>query len=197
MCERMIQEEVNRFTTKLSTSLGMKLEVNYISLDIQNFQIRLREFIKEVLLNPKIPENAKEKFKQDLSKKMDLLADLNVSDIKSLQNRRAVESIGMEAWELRDKSDEQKQKYFLEKILDETIELYVEPTVYALKQTFAGEKVSPKTLQEVSYNKENYMKFTSEVPALDSFLHLDILGRSIKPLYEKMDISQMNIHYDI
>jgi len=57
-----------------------------------------------------------------LSKKIDFLADLNLSDITSLQNRRAIESIGSEAWELRNKSDEQKQKYFLGKILDETID---------------------------------------------------------------------------
>ncbi|OIP54730.1 hypothetical protein AUK10_00410 [Candidatus Gracilibacteria bacterium CG2_30_37_12] len=125
------------------------------------------------------------------------MADLNLSDITSLQNRRAIESIGSEAWELRNKSDEQKQKYFLGKILDETIDGYVEPTAYALKQAFAGEKVSPKTLQGVSYNKENYTKFISEVQILDSSLHLDIMGHSINPLSEKMDISQMNIHHDI
>ncbi|OIP54729.1 hypothetical protein AUK10_00405 [Candidatus Gracilibacteria bacterium CG2_30_37_12] len=61
MHEKMIQEKVNRFTTKLSTTLGMKLEVNDISLDTQDFQIRLRESIKEVLPESKNSRECKRK----------------------------------------------------------------------------------------------------------------------------------------
>ena len=101
---------------------------------------RIRSAIEQVMLNPDIPNLAKQKFIKDITERLLLLKDLNMSDVVALRRRRAVESFGVEPLELNQKfgNDEtKKQQFYLEKIVDETIANYIEPVSYSLKEVFS------------------------------------------------------------
>lgn len=134
--EQQNRENINVLTTKISTALGSKFEQKGLPFDIKAFRLHLNQAVEKVFLNPNIPDIAKEKFKQDILGKIDLLAKVDESDVNVLKYRRILESLSVELWELWNKTDTEKQAYFLDKILTETIGKYVEPVAYSLEQAF-------------------------------------------------------------
>lgn len=162
--ERINQDTINVLATKISTALGTKFEEKGLPFDIKAFRLHLNQAVEKVFLNPNIPYVAKEKFKQDLMGKIDLLAKVELSDINALKNRRIVESLWIELIELWNKSDTEKQAYFLDKILTETIGKYVDPVVYSLEQAFdAREKVGAW-----EYNQKWVQWLFKKINALDA-----------------------------
>lgn len=138
--ERLNNESANILATRFSTALGEKFEQKGIAFNIQDFKSKMIGSIEQVFSNPSIPDIAKEKFKQDIMSKIDLLSGVTLEDINSLKNRRAIESLGVEYIELRGKNEGEKQAFFLGKILEETIGKYIEPVAYSLVSAFNEEK---------------------------------------------------------
>lgn len=188
---------MDAFTTRFSVALSEKLDQKDIHLDTRVFKARITEMVERVLLNPSIPSVAKEKFRQDLMMKLDLFAQVDASDVNFLKNRQNTESLGTRYLELYGKTDEEKQRYFLGKILDETIIKQIEPMVYSLEQSFSTETVPHPSLPEVSYNQTNYTTFVSDMKRADDTLGLRVFDRAISPLSQKIDISRMNFKPDI
>lgn len=81
----------------LSETLGSKR----IPLNIPDTEAKIRSAIESVIGNPDIPNLAKQKFIKDITEKLGLLKDLDISDVTMLRNRRSVESLGVEPLELK------------------------------------------------------------------------------------------------
>lgn len=129
------------------------------------------------MLNPDIPNLAKQKFIKDITERLLLLKDLNMSDVVALRRRRAVESFGLEPLELNQKfgNDEtKKQQFYLEKIVDETIANYIEPVSYSLKEVFSSDKVTKIAGRE--YQRESIEKTTRLLTMLDQKYGLNFAG---------------------
>ncbi|MDD2916640.1 MAG: hypothetical protein PHH70_02210 [Candidatus Gracilibacteria bacterium] len=171
--ERLNNESANILATRFSTALGEKFEQKGIAFNIQDFKSKMIGSIEQVFSNPSIPDIAKEKFKQDIMSKIDLLSGVTLEDINSLKNRRAIESLGVEYIELRGKNEGEKQAFFLGKILEETIGKYIEPVAYSLVSAFNEEKTR---VGSIEYGKKNLDAFNKNIGSLDTLYGLDIVG---------------------
>ena len=169
------KQDVNILTTQLAVSLGTKFDLKGLPFDINTFKTKLTHAISQVFLNPDIPEIAKEKFKQDLLWKLDLLAQVTVEDIKTLQTRRNVESLSVEFWEQQWKTESQKQAYYLDKILTETIGKYIEPVSLGLIEAFSREKTIQNN-REV-HHKASFEKFQTNMKKLDAIYGFDFASK--------------------
>lgn len=89
----MNRDSINVVTTKISTALGTKFDQKDIPFDISTFKKNLNQSVEKVFSNPDIPDIAKEKFKQDILAKIDLLAQVTLGDIDILRTRRNIESV--------------------------------------------------------------------------------------------------------
>jgi hypothetical protein len=78
--------------------------------------------------NPTMPFIAKRKFLEDVNSKVTLLSNITLADIENLKTQRNVMSLGVEAMELSGKTEKEKQAFYLNKILTETIGKYITPT---------------------------------------------------------------------
>ncbi len=157
--------------------LSQTFKAKNIPLDMARVESRIRSAIEQVMLNPDIPNLAKQKFIKDITERLLLLKDLNMSDVVALRRRRAVESFGVEPLELNQKfgNDEtKKQQFYLDKIFDETIANYIEPVSYSLKEVFSWDKVTKITGRE--YQRESIEKTTRLLTMLDQRYGLNFAG---------------------
>jgi hypothetical protein len=157
--------------------LNNTFKAKNIPLNVTETESRIQSAIDRVMRNPDIPNLAKQKFIKDITDRLMLLKDLNMSDIVTLRRRRAVESLGVEPIELNQKfgNDEtKKQQFFLDKILDETIAKYVEPVAHSLNEVFSRDKVTKITGKE--YQREGVEKTTRLLTLLDQKYGLNFAG---------------------
>jgi hypothetical protein len=113
---------------KISTILKGKFDSLGLSFDVAKFEQTMQDALSSVMGNTDIPFIAKRKFLEDVNSKATLLSSITLADIENLKTQRNVMSLGVEAMELSGKTEKEKQAFYLNKIVTETIGKYITPT---------------------------------------------------------------------
>ncbi len=119
--------------------------------------------MQTVFDDPNIPNIAKEKFYKDVLGKVRLFEKIELSDIQTLQNRRMIESLGLEYFDIQGKSQAQIQAFYLNKILHGTIEYYVTPVARSLSKSFGPRERNGSG----EYNQREFDSFMKSIDTLD------------------------------
>lgn len=174
--KKIDERNMNTLATQLSIIIDTNLAKQNISFDIQTFKSKIIKYLEQVYLNPDIPSIAKDKFKDDILKKINLLSTIEPSDITSLRKNRNFWSLGIESLELQTKfgNDEvKKQAYFFEKILDKNIREYIEPVSKSLMVTFSE---SQKQIGITQYHEKTLNTFQKNISLLDKKYGIDAMA---------------------
>lgn len=147
------------------------------------FSWEISQALDEVFSNKNIPENAKEKFFSELKRKLaTFVSTFKESHITELQTTRSIMSLGVETFEQRKMSEAEKRKYFFEKILQESLNNYIQPVAHSLKRSFEPRE------QNTEYNKTSLQNFKEQVRELDKKNNLNISGALWEFMKPPMDI---------
>ncbi len=174
--KKIDERNMNTLATQLSIKIDTKLANQNIPFDIQGFKSKIIKYLEQVYLNPDIPSIAKDKFKDDILKKIDLISTIEPSDITSLRKNRNIWSLGIESLELQTKfgNDEvKKQAYFFEKILDKNIREYIEPVSKSLVVAFSE---SQKQIGITQYHEKTLNTFQKNISLLDKKYGIDAIA---------------------
>jgi hypothetical protein len=162
--EKLLAESI----AKISQGLKAKFNIAKLNIDIAEFERSIKSAISAVTANPDIPLIAKIKYMEDIVDKAGLLGEVTDTDVSTLRNRRAIESLGVEPLELQMKygnDESKKQSYFLQKILTQTIGKYAEPAAYWLVQAFS--KGNQTEQSKGVFHKETFESTQQKLQALD------------------------------
>ncbi len=167
--QKYVDALIQKSIAKLSGTMSQRFATQKMHFDMAGFESKMRSSIASVSGNPDIPVVVKMKFMEDISKKLELLSDIQPSDVSNFRIRRAIESLGVEPLELQMKfgnNESQKEAYFLQKILTETIGKYIEPAVLGLQESFSTEKQIQ--LSTGSFHRETFASTQTSLRALDA-----------------------------
>ena len=156
-------------------ALRGKFKLDEVTLDVEGIEKRLRAAIQVVLLEEKIPIWIKVKFLDDLSHRLSVLSDIDMSTINNFRSARNLVtgsivtfwSVSLEEAYITSKFPDIKDQngYYLEKIIQENLAKYVAPTAHSLVVIYTA-----PTHQhgERRYHRENFEEFDKKLPAFYS-----------------------------
>ncbi|MBC7498395.1 hypothetical protein H7170_02015 [Candidatus Gracilibacteria bacterium] len=196
-------EEIKKSTETTSTlqrdilirSISKAINGNFASLkvpfDTNKFEESLKKSVDGVLLSDKVPFIAKRKFIEDIKLKISTLSQTTPEDIKTLQTSRNIQSLGMEAFEMKGKSEQEIQAHYLNMIIDSNIQTYVGGAATGLKEAF---EVDSLKLNGGEYHARSLAEYGNMITETDGKYGLNIasIAKASKERATKSGVDLMN-----
>jgi hypothetical protein len=142
-----------------------------VTLDVASIEKKLRMAIEWVLLEEKIPVSVKAKFLEDLQHRLEILANIDMNTINNFKSARNLVTwsiltfwqVSLEEAYIASKFPNVKDQngYYLEKIIQENLAKYVEPTAHSLISIYTAPRYQHG---ERSYHRGNFEEFNEKLP---------------------------------